>query len=193
MHMPPNSFAKIVRIPVRIQTGKIVQEDGKPIPEMRDNVLGELIVGYHDFKNSKEAAVFNAEQSVVLLPKDHQVFLGLSLSGLNQDDSKHLKSAVSAFITEKECLVINQLPVEVHLLDDLILTIRGTKNPILQACRCTIPILENKEARSLNHAYTLISTRYETKRISHSGNAFLRGLVKIGNQWKTLNQLRGNF
>lgn len=71
--------------------------------------------------------------------------------------------------------------VEVILQEPLFMTLRGDKRPNLQPCRCEIPYFrhsgekpEDPSATSLNHALTRISERFETTRISHSGNAFLR-------------------
>jgi hypothetical protein len=53
-----------------------------------------------------------------------------------------------------------------------------------------IPALQ-KEATSLNHAFTLVSETYETLRMSHTGNVFQRGYVEVGNKrWKSLEDLR---
>jgi hypothetical protein len=37
----------------------------------------------------------------------------------------------------------------------------------------------------------LISMKFETERISHTGNVFQRGFVKRGGKWVSLDNLRG--
>jgi len=82
--------------------------------------------------------------------------------------------------------------VEVQLQEVLKLRLRGSKTPALCACKCKIPCLEDTEAVSLNHAYTLISSHFETKRISHSGNVFQLGWWHNEKQkkWISLDDLR---
>ena len=55
----------------------------------------------------------------------------------------------------------------IELQDVLYLQLRGTKAPTLSETACKIPAL-NKEARSVNHACTLLSAAIEQHRISHS-------------------------
>lgn len=80
--------------------------------------------------------------------------------------------------------------VEVKLDADLWLLVRGDQEARLSTAPCTIPAL-NKEAKSLNHAFMLISEGYETKRRSHSGNVFERAYAQdqLGN-WQSLDELR---
>jgi hypothetical protein len=60
--------------------------------------------------------------------------------------------------------------VEVRLLQDLYLRIRGDQEGRLEYCQCFIPAF-GKEAISLNHAFFQISQAYETRRKSHSGSS----------------------
>jgi hypothetical protein len=80
--------------------------------------------------------------------------------------------------------------VEVALKANLSLQVRGDQEARLSPCLCTIPALRH-EAESLNHAFTLISEAYETKRRSHSGNVFERAYAQDerGN-WQKLDELR---
>jgi hypothetical protein len=61
----------------------------------------------------------------------------------------------------------------------------------LAGCRCSVPSL-NMEARSLNHAYTLLSGRIETDRISHTGNVFQLAYYysECDASWHLLDRLR---
>jgi hypothetical protein len=60
----------------------------------------------------------------------------------------------------------------IELQDVLYLQLRGTKAPTLSETACKIPALNNKEARSVNHACTLLSQAIEQHRISHTTNVF---------------------
>lgn len=71
----------------------------------------------------------------------------------------------------------------------LMMRTRGTKPPQLVDCPCQIASL-NQQAVSLNHAFTIISTAFETKRRSHSGNVFSRVYAKAGSMWEPLERFR---
>lgn len=73
--------------------------------------------------------------------------------------------------------------------EPLRLRLRGTKPATLQGVNCWIPSLR-LNARSLNHAYRLVSERFEPNRISHSGNVFKLGYCKPGDRWISLDVLR---
>jgi len=80
--------------------------------------------------------------------------------------------------------------VEVRLKQDLKIRIRGDREAKLEPCSCLIPSLE-REATSVNHAFTLISETYETERLSHTGNVFERAYTPVGpKRWQTLDDLR---
>lgn len=85
------------------------------------------------------------------------------------------------------------LLVRVVLLQDLRLRYRGDQKAWLDECECTITALEKslgKPAASLNHAFTLASTHFETKRRQHNANVFIRAWTHVGGQWHRLDQLR---
>ena len=83
--------------------------------------------------------------------------------------------------------------VEIELIDDLLIILRGTKKATLSRCKCTIPILNNQEANSLNHAYTLISQEFEKHRISHSGNVFKDIYYKKDDKWQPIDSFRDSL
>jgi hypothetical protein len=83
--------------------------------------------------------------------------------------------------------------VEVFLREPLLLWHRGTKSSALCPCKCFIPALE-MEATSLNHAYTLISKKYETKRQANTGNVFRKAYYRDEHgHWQMLERLREEF
>jgi hypothetical protein len=67
----------------------------------------------------------------------------------------------------------NPMPIaRIELQDVLYLQLRGTNAPTLSETACRIPALNNKDAKSVNHACTLLSEAIEQHRISHSINVF---------------------
>jgi hypothetical protein len=84
----------------------------------------------------------------------------------------------------------NLIPVEIILLEDLELSARVHGGRRLCSCRCHIPYLDT-EARSLNHALSLVSRRFEPGRVSSSVNSFKQIYVQDeGKHWCRLEELR---
>ena len=84
--------------------------------------------------------------------------------------------------------------VEVRLLEDLQLQLRGTKKAWLRPCACFIPSLMTG-GDSLNEAYTKISAFYEPWRRSHTGNVFTHIFYKSATPkreriWESLDTIR---
>ena len=77
--------------------------------------------------------------------------------------------------------------VELVLKEQLKLRSNGEK---LKACKCFIPAL-NQEARSINHAATLISENFEITRVSHTKDAFREAYFQSNDgAWKSLGKWR---
>src|SRR6476660_7891819 len=94
------------------------------------------------------------------------------------------------YANEKMRLLTDYWLVEVHLVQDLSIRIRGDHEARLEKCRCAIPALKRK-ASSINHAFTVVSEAYETQRLSHTGNVFERAYTWVEpGGWRTLDQLR---
>lgn len=82
----------------------------------------------------------------------------------------------------------NNVFVKVVLLEPLRLLCRGSKKAILMETKCKILSL-NKEASSINNAYTLISEQFEPRR-SHTGNVFTKCYYQKQSIWFPLEDLR---
>ncbi len=81
------------------------------------------------------------------------------------------------------------IPVEIVLMEDLGLSVRVHGSRRFSSCRCRIPYLE-AEARSLNHALSIIVRHFEPSRISAVGNAFKAVYVETENEkWRRLDEL----
>jgi hypothetical protein len=80
--------------------------------------------------------------------------------------------------------------VQLRLDQDLRIRIRSDQEARLEKCQCMITAL-NIKASSINHAFTIVSEAYETKRLSHTGNVFERAYTRVEpGGWRTLDQLR---
>lgn len=177
-------FKKTVRIPVFLTGGQVVQLDGSPLPKIRNGSVGELILDAYAIEDQKILQALEGEQVFEPLSKGESVLLGVNPTVVLSEKIKQLIQPSNLRIASEF------LFVEVKLREPLKLRTRGTKSPVLEPCSCSIPILQ-QEAKSLNHAFTLISTEFETQRISHTGNVFQRGFVKHKDKWVSLDNLRG--
>lgn len=182
----PDKTKKTVRILVRINGGCVVRYDGTPLPKIEDGTLGDLVLAASSLTDTTERQQLETESSVELLPKGSLVFVGLNLQALKGEHGNRLHKSEDLKIGHGYCFA------EVRLLEPLMLHLRGSsKDPGLEDCKCVIPALEGVEARSLNHAFTLLSTKYETERISHTGNVFTRVFFRGKTGWHSLNEARG--
>jgi hypothetical protein len=86
--------------------------------------------------------------------------------------------------------------VELVLLQALRLVRKPRKRSRLEDCPGTIPAI-SLEARSVNHAYSLISEAYEGWRRSHTGNVFREVFFQSSDPdglpwWRPLGDLRAD-
>ena len=180
---------KTVRILVRIRAGKVARSDGTPLPRVLDGTLGDLVLPSSHLIDEAERRELEQESLQDLLPEGSVVFVGLSPGMINGKPRGLLRPA-----DLKTPYACGYFFAEVRLLEPLKMRMRGDKEPVLENCRCSIPRL-GMDAKSLNHAFTLLSSRFETKRISHTGNVFARAYCYSGVRkvWHPLNELRGHI
>lgn len=177
---------KTIRIPVRFVGSGMVLADGRPLPPISDGASGELrlydyAVADGDIKRECQAGV-----AIPMLESGTSVYFRVMTHRIPAERWKEIEQKKRLAETPEG------LCAEVHLKEELKLCLRGSKTPTLYGCKCTIPCLDNKEAISLNHAYTLISSHFETERASHTGNVFKHGWWYDGQQkqWVQLDELR---
>lgn len=172
-----------VRIGVRIQEGRVLQLDGSALPRIADGAVGDLVLDAGAILDPEFAARMKAEKTVEMLPRGAEVFLGVSFKHCAGD-------RVGQLITPSELGIIAPFGFGRAVLQEpLFLRIRGDQRASLARCKCRVYPL-NQEARSLNHALTLLSTVFESKRLSHSGNVFAQGYCFLGGEWRRLDTVR---
>jgi hypothetical protein len=201
---------KTVRILVQFRPGSILRSDGTPLPIIRDGTIANLVLPASALADEAERQKLEEESAKELLPAKTSVFVGLNPTGTTKEDRDLLILASDLKCgpdprAPKTPSGVPQAPrtligrgydrfAEVVLKEPLILRIRGDKKPSLEECKCCIPVLRT-EARSLNHAFTLLSVAFEAERISHTGNVFARGFCRCAKSkdWRSLNELRGHI
>lgn len=179
----PHPFNATVRIGARWRGGCLSALNDQPLPEIRDGTLIELILPAWAVTNDQERAKLTSKKTIDMLPAKSGVLLGLSPPAVPEEDQRKLirvDEAVGA---------AGYLLAEVVLIEPLQIAIDGSQRATLEACRCRISLLKT-EAKSLNHAFTLLSQRFETRRISHSGNVFGQGFTHLNGRWRSLDDLR---
>ena len=175
---------KTIRIPVRIRTnGGIEYFYGGALPEMGDGTIGDLVVPERSITDQREVSRLQQEHVVRFLPPRSVILFAVDGTNTPAELEQHLKEAITLGMKKSHAieLTLNRIPLRLRL--------RGTKPAMLEGVPCWIPSLQI-EAKSLNHAYRLVSERFEPSRISHSGNVFELGYFKSGDTWISLGDLR---
>lgn len=177
-------FEKHLRIGIRFDGDRFVLLDGSPMPALSKNAVAELILAPETILNSVIRARFLEGRAIQILEKDSHVFFGVSPTMVDSLRTDGLLSSLALEINSDYWFVEGKLEAP------LMLQVRGDQEARLSSCSCTIPSL-NATADSLNHAFSLISVAFETKRRSHSGNVFERVHTQVTEgKWQTLDEIR---
>ena len=175
---------KTVRIPVRIcADGRIEYFYGGDLPRILDGTIGDLVVPEWSLTDQRAVSRLQQDHVVEILPPRSEVMFAVDGNKTPASLKKHLKDGPIPGMNKSHAvaLTLGEEPLRLRL--------RGTKPATLQGVNCWIPSLE-MEAKSLNHAYRLVSERFEPSRISHSGNVFKLGYCKPRDRWISLGNLR---
>lgn len=192
--LPIDKYAKKVVIRITMKDGKIEYFGEGSMPEIREGTFAELIVPACAIMDQRRVNEFSEEKKELILNRGTRLLVQIAVRRENSLDNHFLHYFEHTHKTHQPLKDIRGLTdaefVEIKLLDDLKITLRGTKKATLSRCKCKIPILNNVEAYSLNHAYTLISQEFEKHRISHSGNVFKDIYYKKDDKWLPIDSFR---
>ena len=214
MSQVPDSSEATVRIPVRIEKGRITYLYSRKRLPLRDGAVGELVLPAQAVLDRDWLSPLKAERPVEIVPAGESLLLAMRLRKIpavyhgqlflpNSDRLRnHFQQPEDLHTTELpldhfDTGVLKPLTwgddafVEVKLVEPLSLVLRGTKSAILRGGECRIPVLD-RQATSLNHAYTVISEVFEPERRSHTGNVFDRVRYFEGTYWRRLDDLRAD-
>ena len=194
MSFIPDEQEKTAKIPIQVRDGQIQFYFDDSLPDLKEGIIGELVVPYYAVLDPKARKLFSEERKIPLFKK--KTLLYVQLRPETPDDAKpfapHLlrpfpkgtrfyvqldqetpqggKSVVAQL--HDHLVGVQRIFTRIELQDTLYLWLRGTKAPTLSETPCKIPALDNKEAHSVNHACTLLSEKVERHRISHTTNVF---------------------
>jgi hypothetical protein len=178
-------YEKRLRIALRSTGEGFTLLDGSPPPAIVKGTVCELVVRPEALQNPDDRNRFVRDEIIPILSKETPVLLGVSPHSVGNSKALGLICSPQQIGVRTEYWL-----VEIRLLEDLRIRIRGDQEAKLEPCTCVIPALK-REATSVNHAFTIISEAYETERLSHTGNVFQRAYTPVGpKRWQTLDDLR---
>lgn len=180
----PDPYKKTLRIPIRLKDGHVQLFHGGPLPKLKDGAIADLVIESHYFENVADATRMEVSKTVPFLPKGSVLMARLSKDYCESTQGLTDKIKIDPLLGFSVAFV----PIE--LKEELDLTLVFGKSAHLNDCPCVLPTISNLEARSVNHAFTLASRHYETRRRSNGGNVFLGVYFKDGSIWRPLKDLR---
>jgi len=137
--------------------------DGMPLPKIKEGAFGEWILSAFDLVEAPDRVRLTMERRVPFLGRGTPIWIRV--------DGKKVPQKLRGRLTTKTSLAGAIDSVCVTLQENLDLILRPNADAKLAECPCSIPAL-NTEAKSLNHAYTLVSRKFEPTRRSYGGNVF---------------------
>lgn len=163
---------------------------GKPLPRIKLWTVGMLTIPASAIQDEKEIPdkILLLEAGTLLLAPMHH---GKTLKPDEQEYVYSMRRKYSGKINPVIIMsTFNNFLAEILLDQPLFLS---TKRMRLLPCQCHLKY-NNENARSVNHAYTLLSQIFETQRMSHTTNVFDSIIFRnpVGT-WVTLNNLRPAF
>lgn len=177
---------KKIKIPVKIENGRITYLGEDILLKLNNNIKAELHVSENAIKDFDLRSKF-LDSEIIPVLKPPQILLvemqNKSVSDKIQDYFYQVRSKYK---------IHNRFLAEVELLSPLYIEFFKHKKSTFRPCKLNIPFI-NKEALSLNHAYTLLSEEIETYRRSHTSNVFERVYFHKDNSWYPLQVLREEF
>lgn len=161
MSLFEDPYRKTVWIPVTVTKGVVSEYGRGTMPPIRDGSGGQLVLSLDSVLNSEDRDRLAGEKSVPFFPPGTELWVHVSHRHIPDELKEH---------AAKRTDTAGPL-VRVVLNDPLMIRLRGIKAATLLDVACTIPAL-NTDAQSLNHAYRLVSEKFEPHRRSHTGNVF---------------------
>lgn len=180
----PDPLKKTVKVPIRIVDGKVQYFYGGELPKIA-NVSGDLVIPAFALLDPVQTEELSQQDASEMLPAGSELMINVNVD-------TYAEGVLMKWLNPSSDLpaIARKVGfVKVQLEESLYLWHRGTKLSQLFPCSCILVDL-NEEATSLNHAYTIASKKFETKRVSNTGNVFRHVYYKGKNGWEPLEWLR---
>lgn len=175
--------AKTVKIPVRIVNGQVKYFYGGDLPKIKNDVIGELILPEYGISDHLFLNISQKEYEREILPEGSIVMVAVNSNNVPDKYREFTEDIITSD------LQYNRVFVRVEITEPLRLLCRGSKKAILMETKCKILSLD-REASSINNAYTIISEQFEPERRSHTGNVFSKCYWENDSKWFPLEILR---
>jgi hypothetical protein len=176
--------SKTIKIPVIIKNGQIIPTD--PGLNLKDRTIGELTILATSVPDEKKRQELLATVKIEIVPPDTMLLALMKPYSdfgafLNPDVKDTLPPELMEHAFNPRERGENIVgPIDGGILIPFIIRMPlkmelrgGSKTARLDFCHCDIVTLQ-KEAGSVNHAYTVLSEVYEPRRMSHTGNVFTK-------------------
>jgi hypothetical protein len=182
--MIPDPYKKTLRIPVRLMDGNFQLFHGGPLPKIKTGAIADLVIESHFFEDSADVNRLEVHKTITIWEKDTMLMARLSTNYC--EDTQGLIENIK--MHPEVGYPIAFAPI--RLKEDLVLNLVSGKPARLNDCLCSLPSINNLEAVSVNHAFTLASRHYETRRRSFGGNVFNCVYFQTNEVWQPLKDLR---
>jgi len=171
----------MLKIPIKFTDGEWQYINGGPI-DVRDQSSAILYIHKENIKDKSFVEALTEKRVIRILDADAELFVGIHPTpDLPENLSKNIYHSRAAgfesFIRIKLVRTEKSILLESTENHGLFIILEGheVKNidsPAIQIIDIPEEYSDKKYARSLNHAYTIISEIFEPHRISHTGNIY---------------------
>lgn len=184
----PNA-QKRLKIRRVVKNGELVlASDEQPLPKFRDEAEFDILIDATYVTDTSRLNEIEGESAVPFLPKGTRL--------LAQVNADNVPDDLRRFLHREPSLIDGYAVVEFTLHEDVDLRFRAGRDASLYDVKCFIEPLtyinDNPYAKSINHAYTLITRHFEPHRISTGGNVFNKVFYQSSDAdyWVPLRYLR---
>ncbi len=201
-----HDWRRKLTLPVKMVNGQWEFLLGGAVP-VKDGTVAELTVALDQITNADFAARVTVESTVKVLPAGSTLYVALSDRSSAMQSAKKFKDLAidyeyfpgdyARFIPITIGPPTEQQVRQRGLFDEdksggLYLRQTGLDRTEILSSSIQMPVgFDPRFAQSLNHAFTLLSERYETHRLSHTGNVYTSLFYKESNdRWYPLDLLR---
>ncbi len=184
--------ARMVTIPAWVdENGALRFFYGGPLPALAPGATVDLSVPEQSVESSFHLSLLTEQTADTLLPVGAILAAEIRFRHASERDAVADRYAPESVLTTRHSTDAREAAVFIILEEDLRFDLSLGKPAGLTDCRCRIPALP-AAARSVNHAYTLISQHFEPHRRSHTGNVFEKVLAwnPKAQNWRRLADLR---
>lgn len=162
---PDDRGASTIQLRVKVDSkGGLKVLGHRSLPKLKEDAIIELRISTYSLLRESDVDEWLKETQVQLFPKGEELRVRISAKDVPEGLSQHV-------IEEPLISGPSHTVVAVALRAPLTMTTRPSGYAALDPVKCYVPSLKSS-AESLNEAYTVVSSAFEPKRRSHTGNVF---------------------